>query len=210
MTDPILERTFQNDYRYGMARTKEFDPEAALSAAIDLFWLRGYANTSMQDVVEELALHRGSLYATFGSKRELFLAALERYCREAPQPLVEAMGRAGPLLPRLRAAFVALVEEDLAGPQRRGCMLINSVMETMPGDPDTAELFARTTGTLRATFASAVRRAQAEGEVRRDLDPQAAGTFLVTTLQGLRVMAKGAGDRRQLLAAIDLALAALA
>ncbi|MFE5588533.1 helix-turn-helix domain-containing protein, partial [Kitasatospora sp. NPDC056531] len=59
-----------------MARTKEFDPDAALQAALELFWRRGYEATSMADLVEGLGIARASIYATFGSKRELYLRAL--------------------------------------------------------------------------------------------------------------------------------------
>jgi AcrR family transcriptional regulator len=46
-----------------------------------LFWRRGYEATSIGDLVEAIGINRGSLYATFGDKRRLFLASLERYIR---------------------------------------------------------------------------------------------------------------------------------
>lgn len=192
-----------------MARTKEFDPDAAVAKAIDLFWERGYANTSIQDLVDRLGLNRGSIYGTFGSKHELFVAALARYCNEAPAELLDVLERDGPLMPRLRGALVALIDADLSGGARRGCLLVNSAMENVPADRDTTELFERTVSTIRVAFESAMRRAQMDGEVSKSVDPVAAGAFLVTTLQGLRVMAKGTADRRTLLATIDLALRAL-
>ncbi len=192
-----------------MTRTKEFDPDVAVAAAIDIFWARGYANTSMQDLVDELGLNRGSIYGTFGSKHELFVTALTRYCELAPQPLLDALAQDGPLLPRLRTTLVRLVDADLTDPERKGCLLVNAAMETLPGDTDTTELFARTTGTIRIAFESAIRRAIADGELRRELAPADAAAFLLTTLQGLRVMAKASDDRKALVATVDLALRAL-
>ena len=66
-------------YRRGVARTKEFDPEAALRAALELFWERGYEATSMADLVGHMGVARASIYATFGGKRALYLKALDRY-----------------------------------------------------------------------------------------------------------------------------------
>jgi len=192
-----------------MARTKAFDPDTAVAAAVDIFWQRGYANTSIQDLVDELGLNRGSIYGTFGSKHELFVTALTKYCDEAPRPLLDALDADGPLVPRLRRALVGLVDADLAEPARRGCLLINSVMENMPSDDKTAELFDRTTRTIRLSFESAIRSAQTNGELPRTTDPAVAATFLLTTLQGLRVMARGAHDRMSLVASVDLALSAL-
>ncbi|MFE2185198.1 helix-turn-helix domain-containing protein [Streptomyces sp. NPDC059455] len=62
-----------------MARRKEFDPEVALDAAMRLFWRNGYEGTSTSDLVDELGIARASLYGTFGSKRGLYLAALDRF-----------------------------------------------------------------------------------------------------------------------------------
>ena len=80
-----------------MARTKTFDPSVALEQAMAVFWLKGYEATSMQDLVEAMGINRASLYATFGDKRQLFLAAIAHYdatvVRPAMAPL-EAPGAA--------------------------------------------------------------------------------------------------------------------
>lgn len=62
-----------------MARTKEFDPDAALQSALELFRQRGYEATSMSDLVEHLGIGRASIYATVGNKHALYLKALDRY-----------------------------------------------------------------------------------------------------------------------------------
>ncbi|MEV6605767.1 helix-turn-helix domain-containing protein [Kutzneria sp. NPDC051319] len=64
-----------------MARTKEFDPDVALRATLELFWRQGHEATSMRDLVDHLGIGRASIYATFGSKNELHLRALTR-CRD--------------------------------------------------------------------------------------------------------------------------------
>src|SRR6266496_5346237 len=62
-----------------IARTKAFDREKALIQAMRLFWRKGYAATSVEDLIETLYLSRSSLYDTFGDKRTLFLEALKLY-----------------------------------------------------------------------------------------------------------------------------------
>ena len=62
-----------------MARTKEFDVDAALDRAIELFWAQGYEATSLNDLLDHMEIGRQSLYDTFGDKHALFLAALDRY-----------------------------------------------------------------------------------------------------------------------------------
>lgn len=85
-----------------MARTKEFDPDAALRAALELFWRRGYEATSMSDLVEHLGVGRASIYATFGNKRELYLKALARYEQGLLPDLLADLSRPGPALPGVR------------------------------------------------------------------------------------------------------------
>jgi TetR/AcrR family transcriptional repressor of nem operon len=62
-----------------MARTKDFDENEVLKKAVDIFWLKGYSATSMQDLVDGLGISRSSLYDTYGDKHTLFMKALESY-----------------------------------------------------------------------------------------------------------------------------------
>src|SRR6202008_4821595 len=62
-----------------MAGVKQFDRNEVLDRAMTTFWTRGYEATSIDDLVEATGIGRGSLYGTFGDKRQLFLAALDRY-----------------------------------------------------------------------------------------------------------------------------------
>lgn len=62
-----------------MARTREFDEEKVLEAAMQLFWEKGYEATSLSDLTARMGIQRPSIYSTFGDKKELFEAALRRY-----------------------------------------------------------------------------------------------------------------------------------
>lgn len=192
-----------------MARSKEFDPEHVVGSALELFWRQGYANTSMQDLVDHLGIGRGSLYDTFGSKHELWVRALTRYCEEGNRAILDVLEADGPLIPRLHAALVALVEQDLADPDRRGCMLVNAAMETLPADADAAAQAERSFDEIERGFESAIRLAQLDGEVGESVDPAATAAFLLTLMEGLRVVAKATADRRRLIRSIDVAIALL-
>jgi len=69
-----------------MPRPKEFNPDDALDHAMHVFWHKGYEATSMEDLLAAMHLNRGSLYDTFGDKRQLFLKALDRYCQGIVAP----------------------------------------------------------------------------------------------------------------------------
>lgn len=74
-----------------MARPKTFDHDQVLDRAVELFWRKGYEATSIQDLVEAMGIQRGSLYAAFGSKQDLFLAVLDRYGDVVVRKLLEIL-----------------------------------------------------------------------------------------------------------------------
>jgi TetR/AcrR family transcriptional repressor of nem operon len=192
-----------------VTRSKEFEPEQVVGAAVDVFWRRGYSNTSMQDLVDHLGIGRGSIYATFGSKHELWVRALDRYCEDGAQAILDMLDAQGPLLPRLRGALVAMVDNDLNDRDRKGCMLVNAAMETLPLDSDTAALAHRNFTQIEQGIERAIRRAQSENEVASSVDAAATAAFLLTLIEGLRVVAKATADRGRLVKSIDVALGSL-
>jgi TetR/AcrR family transcriptional repressor of nem operon len=192
-----------------MARTKEFDPDAALQGALELFWRRGYEATSMADLVQHLGIGRASIYATFGSKHELYLKALDRYLQlRNPNP-IELLSQPGPALPAVRALVQQYAEESACDEQRRGCLVVNAAVERLPGDSAVARRVESSWDTLEVALASALTRARAQGELADDCDPRALARFLLVVLQGLRVLGKGHPDPERLRDAAAQALTAL-
>jgi|SRR5690606_8665958 len=173
-----------------MARTKEFDPDAALQAAMELFWAKGYEATSVADLVEHLGIGRGSLYATFGDKHQLYPAALRRY-QETQPPVVELLSQPGPVLPAVRALVERYAEEAACDTERRGCMLVNAATERLPADRQVARVVEAGWDTLETALTAALIRARAQGELSPDKDPRALARFLLVVLQGIRVVGKG-------------------
>lgn len=192
-----------------MSRSKAFQPEQAVDAALELFWRRGYANTSMQDLVDHLGIGRGSIYDTFGSKHALWVLALTKYCDDGNRAILELLEADGPLVPRLRQLLLTLVEHDLDDPDRKGCMMVNAAMETLPGDEHTAALADRNFAQLTTAIELAIRRAKLEHEVGESVDAAATASFFLTMIEGLRVVAKATPDRTRLAQSIDVALRSL-
>jgi TetR/AcrR family transcriptional repressor of nem operon len=192
-----------------VARTKEFDPDAALQKALELFWERGYEATSMADLVTHLGIARASIYATFGSKHDLYLKALERYLQTRDPGVVEALSQPGPALPAVRALVEAYAEESLHDERRRGCMVVNAAVEVMPHDPGTARKVEASWDVLETALTSALTRARAQGELAADKDPRALARFLLVMLQGLRVLGRAHPDAGRIRDAAEQTLAVL-
>ncbi|MCW8118894.1 MULTISPECIES: TetR/AcrR family transcriptional regulator [Streptomyces violaceoruber group] len=193
-----------------MARTKEFDPDAALWAALELFWRRGYEATSMSDLVEHLGIGRASIYATFGNKRELYLKALARYEQGLLPDLLADLSQPGPALPGVRALVRRYAAEASADDSRlHGCFVTNTAAELAAHDAVAARRVERNWDQLETVLHSALARARAEGDLPAGRDPLALARMLLVLLQGMRVVGKASPDPARMRDAAEAALALL-
>lgn len=189
-------------------RAKEFEPDEIADAAMQVFWQRGYAATSVQDLVEGTGLSRSSLYSTFENKQGLYLEALRRYSAVTASN-VELLS--GPGLPQalIRQLLLRVAESEWDDPLQRGCLVANASLELVAHDEAVAELVAHNFQQLQKALEKLIRRGQHNGEIATDRSPRALARFFLNTMQGMRVLGKGspASQRRQcLMDVIDVAL----
>ena len=120
-----------------VGRPRSFAPDAALAQAMDVLWRQGYAATSLDDLTAAMGLSRSSLYACFGSKHAVLMAAIGRYADER----YEALCMIAAAEPEPRAAIRAMLAAiaDAEGGSR-GCFFVNAITELAPHDPDLAAL----------------------------------------------------------------------
>ena len=192
-----------------MPRTKEFEPEAALDHAMELFWCNGYEATSMRDLLGGMGIGRGSFYDTYGDKRSIFLAALDRFERTRTAWVPEALEDGDSPLEAIRYVFERTVDSLVGFEPRRGCLLANSAVELAPQDPEVADRISRYVRRTEDAFERALMRARAAGELPEHKDPKALARFLVNNLQGLRVVARAGATRESLEDTVGVVLEAL-
>lgn len=197
------------DIRWSVARPKEFERDVVVDRAMHAFWSRGYEATSIQHLVGRMGIQRGSLYDTFGDKRGLFFAAIDRYDRVVTTKLLatledEASGKAA-----IRRFFQLKVEVSLEARRPRGCLVTNSAAELASRDRGTAAKVRAVLGRIEAAFHRAVVRAQKAGEIDPTRNARALARFLTSSAQGLSVMAKASPDRAVLEDIVRVTLAAL-
>lgn len=173
-----------------MPRPKEFNPDDAVEKAMQVFWHKGYESTSMEDLLGAMDLNRGSLYDTFGDKRQLFLKVVDRYCTTVVGSKFALLDQPGPALPTLRKFIHGMLEGALADPQRRGCLIANTVMELGPHEKEIANTLRQTLKMLEDAFFRVLDRAKQQGELNGQKDSRALARFLATMLQGTIVMIK--------------------
>ncbi len=176
-----------------MARPREFDTDQALARAMSVFWAKGYAGASMDDLLQAMQIGRQSLYAAFGDKRRLYVEALERYQQQSIAGHLGRLRSGASPLAGIEALMIGLIPSDDAE-RRLGCMGVGSVAEFGTTDPDLVKLRARSGVVLFEALKERLRAAQAAGEIDRSLDVGVAARFLQTTMQGLQLAARAGAD----------------
>jgi len=181
-----------------MARPREFDEAAVLDAAIERFWQSGYEATSVRDLADEMNIAGASLYNAFGDKRSLYERALNRYL---DQTFRERIRRLEPSLPP-REAIIAFLQEivkrSLADKQRRGCMLVNSAIESAPHDSKFFDIVAIFLDEVERFFFRCVSNGQKDGTITRAYSAEDLSRSLLGALLGIRVLARVRPERKLL------------
>lgn len=191
-----------------MGRPKEFDPDEALCAALDVFWRRGYEGASLTELTEAMGITRPSLYATYGNKEELFRKVLDRYeqrhlCfveRALDEPrLVDAMGM-------LLRVYAEVLTDPMHPP---GCLGVNSAV-CGGGESESIrrELLQRRT-LSEDMIRRRLERAHDEGDLPAEEDPADWARYMMSVGLGMAVRAASCAPRDELYRIAALALRAL-
>src|SRR5258708_9641441 len=180
-----------------MARQKEFERDEALGRAMRLFWMQGYAATSTEALLKTMGISRQSMYDTFGDKRTLYLEALQRYVADSVGTLLRDLHATDTPLDGIERALVSFASNAAREPGP-GCLGINAICEFGQTDTDLNALTETSERTLKRAFGNLLDNAKERGDIAADVDVRVATQFLISTLAGMKVSAKGGADARTL------------
>jgi TetR/AcrR family transcriptional regulator, transcriptional repressor for nem operon len=172
-----------------MGRPRSFDTTAALRTIEERFRATGYAGTSLDDVAAATGLGRGSIYAAFGDKHELFIRTLDEFCQRTEANVAAALdGPDDTAVSRLHA-FVLSAAQVGDGGTRTKCMATKFAVELDGQDPKVRERAAHTFSVLRRRLRDCVLAAQRNGDIDPSADADLVAGLLVTATRGLEVLA---------------------
>jgi len=187
-------------------RPREFEFDDAVRRAKDVFWDRGYHDASLPDLLEGMGLSRGSFYKAFGDKKGIFLRALDAYIEDALREVGDVLAAEGSPKAAIRHALLRNADQSFGAEGLRGCFVVLTATEMLPGDEEVSVRVSRLFRRLRELYAGAIIRGQAAGEIDAGRDPHALARFLVCQIQGMRVLGKAGADRADMRGVIELAL----
>jgi TetR/AcrR family transcriptional repressor of nem operon len=172
-----------------MGRPVEYDQGKVLDSVVKLFWAQGYEATSMKNICEVTGLQPGSVYAAFGSKRALFLAAIDAYFEQSIDNLKAILAGEGTPLERVRELFMYIVG-DTCRKDSHGCLLVNALLETQADDAELRKCITAMFRRLEVAIKEVLVEAAACGELDAVKDPAIQAKLLINNIFGLRVYAK--------------------
>ncbi|MFD0767274.1 TetR/AcrR family transcriptional regulator [Mucilaginibacter lutimaris] len=178
-----------------MARTKDFDEDEVLKKAVDLFWLKGYNATSMQDLVDGLGISRSSLYDTYGDKHSLFLKALESYQCTSTAKFVQIIESDKPAKETIKALLNFIAGNLLNDKSQKGCFMVNAEVEVALHDKEVNDMIQKNDENLEDAFFRVIKKGQESGEISNPQNARALARFVYNTVKGIQVTAKSTNDR---------------
>lgn len=168
-----------------------------------VFWRKGYEATSLTDLLAATGLSKSSLYATFGGKRELFLAAFDAYRQERGHDAYQILQQQ-PARRAIGAFFHSLFVEVNATEPMLGCMSINQAVELAPHDPAVRERVIQDLQLIEQVLTQALERGQQDGSIASLRPARELAKLLVLAFPGLQVMARAGYHRLELDDALQL------
>lgn len=187
-------------------RKATFDRDAALDAALDLFWRHGYEGVGIADLTKAIGIAPPSLYHAFGSKADLYRAVLHRYGSGGMS--ADEIAAA----PSAREAVETLLERGIAAVTRPGgplgCMISSGMLMTAPENAELAAELKAMRAKVRLALQHRIGRDVEAGILPPTTDAGALARYYAATLQGLSASAVDGASATDLRAVADLALGA--
>ena len=184
-----------------MPSPKGYKRDEVLDRAIELFRRQGYSATSTAELVEELGMNRKSMYAEFGSKQELFEAALDRYSTTNLSRVLAPIEAPDANAQSIRDAFLGYASASETKFRGLGCLMANTAVERAALDPGSAAYVDAYLARLTKGFRNALENALKDGEVRDDANLDDLAAHFVNAVVGISALLRARATPDQMYAA---------
>jgi len=173
---------------------KTFDTEDVIARAITVFWSKGYEATSMADLTKAMGINKGSLYNAFGSKKKLFMRALQQYDHNRTQHTLNKMYAMEAPLNAINGLFDHVINHNCSNPGNKGCLLVNTALELPHHDTDIQKMVTKSLDNIKDFFEQNIKRGQHDGSISVHINPQTTAQVLRSLIVGVQVLSRGASD----------------
>lgn len=189
-----------------MPRVKRFDEQEILEKAMHLFWKRGYASTSIQDLVDHLGINRASIYDTYGDKERLFFLAFQHYRKTNTEFLASFLKKEENVKQGFQHLFEMAIQAAATDIDKKGCFVVNTTTELIPGDHMACSVLETNKHTLEGLFHNYLKQGESRGQFKQGKDLKGIAKLLFLLYNGLQVVSKIKPNKKELMGSLNLAL----
>ena len=181
-----------------MSREKQYDRTELLDRAVELFRRQGFNGTSTAELVAEFGVNRKSMYTEFGSKQQLFEAALEHYNNKHLTAVLAPLEAQGASIEAIRQALHGYASASEGAFSGLGCLMCNTAVERAALDQGSARYVDAYLERLTRAFRHALSNAQQAGEIDPSVDLGEIAGFLTTAMIGMAASVRAMAPPAQL------------
>lgn len=192
-----------------MPRVKLFNEDEVLTKAMNLFWKQGYSATSIQDLVDHLGINRASIYDTFGGKETLFLKAFEHYRKLNVGNLTRFLDGQPDVKEGFQKLFEMAIDESIQDVEKKGCFVVNTTTELIPGDGKIASVIEQNRKTVQGIFYNYLKQGEEKGQFAKGKDLDSLALLIFTVYSGIKVVSKAKSSKAELMNSIHQVLTLL-
>jgi TetR/AcrR family transcriptional repressor of nem operon len=193
-----------------MARPVEFDENQVLTNAMEQFWREGYEASSVQKLLDCTGINRGTLYNSFGDKDTFFKSCVDQYNKIVEKQIASSL-----LNEKLNvwdgiAAYFDEAVVNISNKRRSmGCLLVNSLCESINYDKDIKKVVRASLAKIRKALVVRLKEAQKQGKLTKGVTVEFAADVLINALHGIRVNSRDGKNSNQLKELIRHTIASL-
>jgi len=193
-----------------MARPIEFDENKVLTNAMEQFWREGYEASSVQKLLDCTGINRGTLYNSFGDKDTFFKSCVDQYNNVLDKQVAASLKN-----PKFSSweAIEAYFEETVLNVTNKhrsmGCLLVNSVCESINYDKEMRKVVRGSLATIRKALLARLKEAHKSRKVKKGISAEFAAEVLMNSLHGIRVNSRDGKTPKQLKELIKFSVSSL-
>ena len=182
-----------------MARPVEFNEHKVLTNAMEQFWKEGYEASSVQKLLDCTGINRGTLYNSFGDKSTFFKSCIDQYNKLVDKQIAASLKHEKLTgWDAIDAYFDETVVKLSNKHRSMGCILVNSLCESINYNRDMKKIVRASLATIRKALVAKLKEAHKKGKVKKGVSVEFAADILMNTLHGVRVNARDGKNAKQL------------
>ena len=186
-----------------------FDEQNALENAMNLFWMKGFNGTSMDELTKVTGLSRSSIYNSFGDKQTLFIQCLNFYKDSLLDTVTHAQEKLKSPLKKIEMVFRLSIDSLLKDKDRKGCLIVNTTTELANIEEGILIFMKEYEEQIESLFQNWIKEGQQSGEISKSFSSLALARHLFNSYSGIKIIAQTTNDRKTLDDIVNVTLSVL-